>query len=240
MDRTQGPLESGFQIVNYQGALDLIELDFRGNARVAECLSNGKTLAHRLAHDVSIDEGTTYAITAPDLAPEKLYEFDSGNVIPQLPREEWQLRDGLLIQGVVSARDNVAKAVAARLVETNGTFVAQEYYAVPTDTGFQRRTRPPWIFRDEIYYASLEPTAAEASDLLALDDIWPGLTSVVSTFDAPRPISSVRDIDSAMIDRIVHTAQELLIGVYDGESYLLWTTNSSVAEFYRLASSRGE
>src|SRR5215475_10861225 len=87
--------------LDYRGPLELIELDSRGNTRIAECLSNGKTLAHGLAARLSIAEGVAYALAPPTVPARRLYDFHSGGIVPQLPREHWQVSPGVgLLQQV--------------------------------------------------------------------------------------------------------------------------------------------
>lgn len=223
--------------MDYQGSLEVVELDARGNARVAECLSNGRTLAQRLAAELPIDDGAVYALVASDVSEDHLYHFEWGGVVPQVPRDQWaRLSDGSSMQGVVTADAVFAPAVAARLCELRGTLLVQDWYATSSDPGLPIRGHQPWLLGPDVYFVNRTNTVDEAAHLLAMGDIWPGLTALVTEVDLPSALrESAHEIEPSLLDELVGSARELIIGAYDGESYLVWARNSDIAEFYRSA-----
>jgi hypothetical protein len=222
--------------VDYTGRLDLFKLDSRGNERVSECLSNGKTLAHRLVNTLEISKGTTYAIADREASEEQLYHFEWGGIVPQIPREKWlHGKNGSLFQEVVTIDNLLAKVMEQRLSRTKSLLIVQHWYGSPEDPWLVDEQRRPWIFGKEIYFASTQPTQKDVFELFRLaSDHWPGTLGIVSDFrmpDLPKDIDYI--MDSEIINGIVSKTREVLIGAYDGESYLLWTLDDWVVDFYR-------
>lgn len=221
--------------MEYSGPLELVELDSRGAERVSAALSNGKSLAHRLAERLLTAPGAVYSI-APLSAPEdRLYSFEDGGLIPQLPRSEWTRADGgALAAEVVTVDTALASAIARRVSATRAAFVVQDWYAKPTDPHLAVDGHEPWLAGDEVYFAAEAPAFDVISTFIAVgNDIWPGMLGVVTS--AVLPASPSRALDSSAIDALAHETTEFFIGAYDGESYLLWTADSDVAAFYAAA-----
>jgi len=224
------PRRIGVATVDYQGSLELVELDARGNARVADCLSDGKTLAQRLATELPIADGTVYAVVGPGVSEDHLYRFRWGGVVPQTPPDQsgWQ--------EVVTAGAVFARAVAARLRDLCGTLVVQDWHVTSSHPGLAIRGHEPWLFGEEVYFVSRDSTVDEAEHLLAMGDLWPGLTALVAEVDLPAALrQSAHEIEPSLLDELVGGARELIIGAYDGESFLLWARDSHAVEFYRSA-----
>src|SRR5665647_927353 len=148
--------------VEYSGPLKLMELDSRGLERVSTALSNGKSLAHRLAARLLTTSGAVYSIAPLDAPEDRLYSFQDGGLIPQLPRSEWtRTVGGALAAEVVTVDAALARAIARRVSLIGAVFVVQDWYSAPTDPHLTVDGHQPWLAGDEVYFAAQTPTFDE-------------------------------------------------------------------------------
>jgi len=221
--------------VEYSGPLELVELDSRGAERASTALSNGKSLAHRLAARLLTTPGALYSIAPLNAPKDRLYSFQDGGLIPQLPRSEWTRTDGgVLAAEVVTVDAALASAIARRVSSIGAAFVVQDWNSTPIDPHLAVDGHQPWLAGDEVYFAAQTPGLDEISTFIAIaNDIWPGMLGVVTS--AALPMSPSRALDPSAIDALADHATEFFVGAYDGESYLLWTPDAGVAAFYAAA-----
>jgi hypothetical protein len=205
---------------------------------VAQCLSDSKTLGHRLAEQLAIRSGDVYAIAAPQVTEEELYNFDYGDALPQLPREQaFQMPGGGSMLPVVTADALLAHALSARLSQMGLRLIGQYWYSRPDDGWLTGSEDRPWIFGEEVYFTNRSTNPADIVRVIRhANDIWPGALLIVSDFT---PFGWHIDHDYQMqnshIDAIATGTREVFVGVYDAESYLLWTRDPAVVSFYCAA-----
>jgi hypothetical protein len=182
-----------------------------------------------------IDSGWTFAVVPPRTQQDRLYDFEGGGVVPQ-EAPPVTTATGAVAREVSDTDAQLARAIAARLCVGGRTFIVQDWYSSPTDGWLVANEDRPWTFDQEVYFATGAPDVDAISSLLTYgNDIWPGLLGLVTDFDSSAIPAGDFALTADMLDALAGGARELIVGSYDGESYLLWTDDADVASDYAAA-----
>lgn len=200
-----------------------------------ERFSAGHSLAHYILQRTDLETGKIFTFFPSELniLDEVIKAKDSvefGGIFPKPPSETHIKINGGIMVPVPNTNSYLAQIIYDFLNKQNrGICIFEEALAKPTDQGFVRKNKSPFVtFRDEIFYI-LQSKLNNLKDrieriILDATEIYPGTIGVLSSISDESQFEFEKQIIT--LDQIKHfaeTADKIILGAYDGESYLIWT-----------------
>ncbi|HLF71658.1 MAG TPA: hypothetical protein VI759_05860 [Dehalococcoidia bacterium] len=211
-----------------------VQIDLGASAitYLRERLSNGKTLSKLLEQAVDLDQGAICIFLPPESKLDHLEQFKwGGKLAPPPPETHTQIvgKDGTRWIGKpVPNTDAHLDATCLEHLRRNPVNIClfEKWMSKPSDPWVERE-KPRFLFLDEEMY--FFATAADGEDGLHREqrgarDAWPPLLGVL----ARKPDSLALPVGRGAITEkelaeIATTTENIIVEVYDGEAYLLWT-----------------
>lgn len=192
-----------------------------------ERLTNGSKLAQVVAQLLPSRRGVVTTLLPPEITLREAQSFRTGGKLPQSPPGTWTIKDGMVIGPVPNTlRELAAKLHSDLMANRQVIGLFENLMARPGDP-YIDRLRSRLIFHDaEIYH--LLTSGMEFADVLAtlkearsLPDFTGFLAPVSPTVAAEflAPSVQLREED---IHLFASAVQTVVVGAYDGESYLMW------------------
>lgn len=192
------------------------------------CLARGKTLARFLLARRDLSEGRIVTLLPPEADLACLHDFENG-ILP-LPPSEAHVRlpqpDGssATLVPVPNTDPALADLVRGFLAAGAGRVcLFEEALGRPSDPWLASVTVPFWVHGEELYWVVTDPDPAAIEDAItrAASFAPPTIAALSQRPDAaPSHGSAMTEHALAALAR---RAEQILVGAYDGEGYLVWT-----------------
>ena len=206
------------------------ELDSRAVEYLRYVLRNGHKLAELVLRDVNLTEGQIRTVLWQGCPIDDLYKFSSGGKTLRTPPSLETGKGAASVVPIVSLVRPIAKRLAALLSSIkDGVLLLEDVVALRTDGSVSRLTPPPLFYSNFIYHFAMSdqatPPRIERAMKLAssLPFAW-GLLSSIDIQIQKRLLAS-RELTLSDLEILAANCEALLVGAYDGESYLLWERN---------------
>lgn len=198
---------------------------------IRERLSTGKTLARHLLETLNLQQGSVITFLPSSVSEREALQFEEGALPRPDPSTFHYYTDK---QGRRSRMEPVPNT-NPWLVSTIRPFLADDENRVCIFEEWA--LHPPYahwstnksdivtFVEDEVYYVLLSGDAeTRIHEAVRLGGgAWPGLLAAMTSMPADEPISSdTRSISRAHLRTLAERTKRLVVGVYDGESFLVW------------------
>lgn len=215
--------------VNYS----LMELDIRSHEYIRQVLVSGKELSNVFINQFDLINGTVFTILPPHSNAEDVYDFEKGG--KWIGQESNRvLRGELSFVPVSNTNELLVKLVNEFLKQYGrGTCVFEHAAASISDPFVQKiiqEQRYPVFSLDESVYYSFSARSSPYREQVLEEAIrmshsmWHFLCAF-STYNLG--VSEANKISPQEMHQLVANTQGIAVSAYDGESYLIWSGNSS-------------
>jgi hypothetical protein len=202
----------------------LVEIDLGdiGRSYVVERLREGHSLARTLAAYVRGGRAVTLLPAATPL--EAVHAFAHGGVLEAPPAGRTET-----FERVRSLDASLAQSLAAYLQRGSQRVVLFENaLASPTDPYLRRVADRTACFGKEVYHFVTEDDAERILETLRTAKAIPAFVGVMTqTLDGPLKPGSLQADE---LEALARNATGAFVGAYDGEGFVMWTTEPSVLE----------
>lgn len=185
--------------------LNKYELDSRASLEYLEKnLTETNELSSHILEVLNSASGVFYVLFPEDLESERIYDFNGGNVTPNVDKEICHYVVGKI-------KDNRFSCIFDD-VNVNLSDEFKDEFSVSYSS----------FYEDEVYYVIKRKELSEdvfLKCMAASDGIWHSLC-VVTHFDLDDVIG--KQLDRDVVKEICVNAQLVMIGAYDGEGYIFW------------------
>ncbi len=203
-------------------ALVEIDLGGAGSRYVVERLREGHSLARTLA--AYVGGGRVVTVLPADTPMEAVHAITRGAVLDVPPAGGAET-----FERVRSLDASLAQSLAAYLRRGNQRVVLFENaLATPTDPYLRRvADRTAW-FGEEVYHFVTQDDAERILETLRTAKAIPAFVGVMTqTLDGPLKPGSLQADE---LEALARQATGAFVGAYDGEGFVMWTTEPSVLE----------
>lgn len=202
-------------------------LDHRALEHLKGCLEEGHTLARNVLEAKNLTRGRLSTFLPSTVPEEAVYRFTEGGKLPPIEGGE---RIGVTPDGaplrmvpVPQTRAQLVRLVQQHLAQDpRHVAVFEDPYAKRHDPFLTRCDRPYRCFDEEVYYWSgppFEHTQPQKLFIPALRTLIGVLTMLPSVQPQPAGLTLTANVLAVLAQQ----ARHVLVGAYDGESFVLWT-----------------
>jgi hypothetical protein len=189
-------------------------------------LENTSSLSTELLHLVSFESGSFFTILPIDANFEKLYDFDSGGILPQNIEKEFVSSKNLgTYSEIPTLQDELANYVIRKAKKNKKlSCVLDDIDRSPDNhsLGFFRSKKVSYSFNKEHYFVIKNDEFSYDLIIKCLEKsnaIWHSLC-VLATINLT--YISGQTLSAETIQHICQNAQTIIVGAYDSEGYVLW------------------
>lgn len=194
---------------------------------VVECLKKGKSLASKLLLYIDFKQGSAKTFAPAQLDAPALAAFRTGGKFPTAPKEDWQqLKGGGVAVPIINADDYLARAIHDFLALSDQRLcIFENALAHPTDPYVHRLSSAISVFEQDVYHtltagddlSRIQQTVREAGSI-------PIFIGAMTSWHAecPKVLSQHVSLTPSCLSGLAQLAQGVIVGAYDGESYVLW------------------
>jgi hypothetical protein len=203
---------------------------------IRECLSYGKTLARYLLEKLDLESGSVTTFLPPDVSEEARTQFKWGGKFKRDPATfvYHTAPDGsrTRMEPVPNTNPWLVSIVEAFLRGAEGRVcIFEDALVRPSDPCFSSLKGRLLIFGDEVYYfLSSEDREGKriAETVREAANVWPGLIGALTSVAGEAALSDeAREITAAQLRVLAESVEKIVVGAYDGESYLIWSRAAS-------------
>lgn len=206
-----------------------IELGPAGIRYVRERLADGKALSKCLLETLDLERGKLTTFLPPGVSEAEVYQFSYGGKLHQAEKRKTTLANGRSFYGapVPNTDKLLISTIRAHLASTNSPFCIFEHQlAVPED---------PWLSHKGLQIATtgrtvlLFLTAGQTDEELIRSttkrarSAFPPLVGALARSPSEMMLTNGARVEPDGLQRIAEQTEKLIVGAYDGESYLIWT-----------------
>ncbi len=196
---------------------------------IRECLTEGKTLAHYLLQISALDKGTVFTFLPVDVSYEEAKNFRDG-ILPEPPPEThkyFTAADGTVMRMVPKPNTGDWLVGVIRMFLSSGegrVCIFEDALAQPTDPWLAHYDGPVLTCEDEVYHflSGRDIERDKIGEVVRHARSWlfiGAMTSVPQGIDFP---SMAQTIARTELRRLAERAENIIVGAYDGEGYLIW------------------
>ena len=205
---------------------------------IRDCLANGKTLARYLLQRPDLESGTVTTFLPSDVGKEAATQFKWGGKLRRDPatfvyhtepdgsRTRWE---------PVPNTDPWLISILQEFLGAGGDRVAifENEVALPGDPWL---SLPRWdilqtvIFGNEVYHVLSNRDAEDEERILTTikgADSWLFIGAMTSLSEPPDLPLEGGTVDDEVLKTFAQRAEKIVVGAYDGESYLIWSKPAS-------------
>ncbi len=191
---------------------------------VQHTLDHANTLSSELLKIVDFKDGCFFTLLPRDANTERLYEFETGMILPQNPEETCSIAGEISTYSVIpTTRDELSQLILEDIKsKTQLTCVFDDVLRSPSDKfSTNLILSHGFIYENEIYYILQKNNIS--NDLIkqclrASNAFWHSL-SILTRAD----LSSLdKKLSLEKIKEICINVELIMIGSYDGEGYVFW------------------
>jgi hypothetical protein len=194
--------------------LEDIPLGQDGLDYLRDSLKRETGMASRL-FDLPLSDGLTFAPLPKGTATSRAKKFHAGGIMKMREAEHWL---GSHLE-MLSAKFPL------------GTVVIQDIWAKPSDPIIAASTKSCFVRTDDqIYYCVPANMCDELLVIKAMRDVTSfllvGVFTRFAAFSAVRP--SDGKVDDLWVENVVRDTEELFVGAYDQESFVMWQRQADI------------
>jgi len=207
-----------------------VVLGVEGVHYIVECLKEGRTLAQYLLSR-ELGFGSVQTLLPPGVDQDTLTSFRVGGKFPTPPQSTWRsLEGGGYAVPIPNANACLAKIIKSFLADSNQNIcIFENALAGANDPYLTTLTSTICTYKDEVYHlltskdatatnCRIETTIEEATSI----PIFIG--ALTSWQREPLELLPPRiQLTEDSLSQLALQAKHIVIGAYDGESYLIWT-----------------
>jgi len=198
-----------------------------------ERLGQGKTLAHYLLQRDDLPRGRITTCLPPSVPADEVEEFRAGYKLKRDPatfryRKE---PDGSVTRWEPKPNTDPWLASVVQWFLCGGLdriCIFENSMALPRDPWLQSCGLPTLIFGDEVYHGVSNRHAENEERILqtirGASDVWLFYGVMTSLANTNGPSLETATIDRDFLQVCAQRAEKVVVGAYDGESYLIWHT----------------
>jgi hypothetical protein len=197
-------------------------LDSRATQYVDGCLRKSNCLGVLVVARKDLRNGETLGLL-PEGTRDSAYNFESGFHSDRIGSID---SSGSYVQRVQSTEDEAARWLGARLAEDHTLlFVAESYLLRPSDLQLVPNASTTTVASNEFVYY-LAWGAPQTKEALSLVYERPLGVSVIAKLgcDAAEWVAGRHHLEDSDLEHLADCTIAVLVGGYDGESILLWTS----------------
>jgi hypothetical protein len=221
--------------VTYEGPYDLTELalDLRALDHIGQQLQQGKTLSRYLLAREDAALGSIVTLLPDDLPPEEPYAFREGYKLRIGPNSIVYQENGPLepvpntTPWLVSVVQGYLRYRTDRIAQTDRVCMFEHPLTSSGAPWIAKSGLRPHIFNDEVYFALFHQDAEDPkrieTTIRHTETVWL-FCGVMSSL--PQGITLDREggsISRDLLEMLAQRAEGIVVGAYEGESYLLWS-----------------
>lgn len=199
---------------------------------IQESLKNGKSLARQLVERPDLQEGNVVTFLPKDARLDRILDFTSGGKLPE-PKlndsSQYVAPDGLRWKVIPKRNTDVCLVRHIRIFLNLGVdriCIFENPMALPTDPWVEKSTSPLLIFQNEVYHFLTTQKATDQDiheTIKQASSIYPPFLAVLTIVSDKHNFSKQKvSITSEEIRSLAAKTEEIIVGAYDGESYLIW------------------
>jgi len=197
-----------------------IDLGASGIAYVKECLESGKTLAKLLLQTHDLNAGRAFTQLPASVGDAAAKDFDSGGKLPELYPRTTNL------QPVPDSDFLVMPRINWFLSESSANIcILEDSSATPTDPFLQSLSTRYSAFQDEVYHLICQPdnNSETITKTLRQASSWLTIGALTSAPQEMGVCAQPGELELSSLTTLGEKTQEIIVGAYDGEGYVIWT-----------------
>jgi hypothetical protein len=202
-------------------ALQTFDLGARGLAHLRQYLFGVNSLCSALSE--ILETGRIFTTAPPDTPLERLYEFESGGLLPENlnPTDVTRLEDGSTLAPIISLTDEHITLLHQTMQSAPGSILIVEDHVARWLEDRERVEPSAFGVDNEVYHlVSSDASPDEIDDVLRIAHLpWHGVEAVCTT---PLTLSAQRECTPDALRRTALSAMLFTCSAYDGEGYLAW------------------
>jgi hypothetical protein len=203
------------------------EHEFHENAiaYLKKCLSHGKTIAKLLLERDDLDDGAIRSLLPKSVSREAVLDFESGGKLPRTNTVRVPDKPSLRIE----LKANSDPALAAEILkflrnDAENLCLFEDALAAAGDPFLKSLDSRLWFYGDEVYHLITSTDSVTEKILQAIRPARSWLTIGVLTDGPPRNQYGDRgNLSFLDLNLLAQQAEKIIVGAYDGESYLIWS-----------------
>ncbi len=183
-----------------------------------------KTLSQEVVKRIDFKQGDFFTILPKNAVISRLYKFSEGGIIPLLVLEgetRFNLSGVAFTPREIRSTDDDLVGFTIKYLKTNSKrfLFVDSYNESPNDSHMGIENTKPLFYKSEVHYVLDQDNSANEikNAIYKSDVIWHSLILLVEKFDE-FPSYFDDDIFSQICSKIKY----VILGAYDGESYIIW------------------
>lgn len=208
-----------------------ISLDIRAIDYIKETARDGLSLAKIVSSEVDLGNGFISTFFPKNIAPENLYDFRSGGKLPEAPEESWIKVKGGIMKPTPNTNAILIKILSNYLhANINNICLFENVIAQKFDPWIISRSENTRFYKDEVYHLiyrknsesqQIKKIIQDSNALYYFFGVCSYLTSQYLHSEGNNKITDMQ------LDIIAKNIEHIIVGAYDGESYLIWSSMPS-------------
>jgi hypothetical protein len=202
-----------------------ITLDQRAYTYIRDQLTDGDVLARHLVGIVN-DGGTVYALLPEGVSLESASSFVQGGKLPTPPSSEWRHGKNSIVVPVPNTNEALAGKIESFLTGGEQRICVFENAVARTRFPYVAHFTDILICADRVYHVIRGPSPTR-SDVLStireaasLQGCLGAMTSLPDRLNWPK--GSQQMVSEADLAELAQRSEKVIVGAYDGESYVIW------------------
>lgn len=196
---------------------------------VEETLRSGLTLARLVVQSTDLERGTVYTFLPPHVNQQEAVAFTEGGKLPTPPESQWLRTPTGVLVPVPSTISYVANFASTSLSDGQGrVYVLEDQVSSPRSPHLENLDFNTLTVNAEVYYmlTGKDSTEDRVEKAIRTAETVPVFISFLSILSSSWRHSLTRsrrtEVELEALAAIASTVTSIIIGAYDGESYLIW------------------
>lgn len=209
-----------------------VTLDGEAIDYIIERLNQGKTLATHLLSK-SLRSGVVRTLLPVSADHSTLLNFYEGGKLPSLPQSTWRQIQGGYAVPIPSTDACLAEVIQRFLAQSDQHLcIFEDNLASATDPGLKTVASVICTYNDEVYYLlthqdavgdlhRIETTIRDAQSIPTFIGVLTSWRSKGGKF-----LTTSGQLTEDSLTQLALRAEQIIVGAYDGESYLIWAQDN--------------
>jgi hypothetical protein len=195
---------------------------------VAECLSRGNTLSRLIRKTIDLRLGHITTFLPPGTSEAAAYEFDFGGKLPPPNATEWLKSEDSVAVPIPTALPLLVSKIRAFVGKATGNVCLLENSLASKSDPYTQSMRSRIVsYGEEIYHVLTRHNSSEEAIDAAIDEAFaiPTFVGVFTSLpgDEAQRLRDAVEIGSESLGVCAENVQSIIVGAYDGESFLIWS-----------------
>lgn len=193
-------------------------------------LKDANQLSEKLVETINLEIGSFFTLLPDGADLERLYEFESGGILPQNPKIVTYSKEGLSSSYSITPtiREALSEIISNIIQHRKSLFcVFDDIIRNPNEALSCRLSKNcKYVYGNEVYYILSEESASVKNIAIGLDysdAFWHSLGIITN---AKLSLDSC-ELTEEIFVKICLNVQMFFVGAYDGEGYVFWERNGS-------------